>query len=254
MNDQRRSRALWFAFSILLLFLLWEAVCRLFAVPAFILPPPSDVFAALWEQRALLLGKHLWPTLYEVVIGLVASTLFGVTVALAMTMNRTVEKVLYPYVVISQTIPLIALSPIFILWFGYDLSGKIAITILYTFFPVVVSTFDGLRSAEPEMIDLLKTMGASRWQIFKKVQIPSALPSFFSGFKVVATYSVGGAVIGEWLGGNEGLGYFGRRASGNFQAEELFASILLLSLMGILLFSLAAWLEKRFVRRVERKR
>ncbi|HEU4964138.1 MAG TPA: ABC transporter permease [Bacilli bacterium] len=253
MTNQSTSRALWFALSILVLFLLWEAICRIFSVPAFILPPPSDVLAALWQHRDLLLGKHLWPTLYEVLVGLVASTLFGVLVALAMSFNRSLQKIFYPYVVISQTIPLIALSPIFILWFGYDLSGKIAITVLYTFFPVVVSTFDGLRAAEPEMIDLLRTMGASRGQVFRNVLIPSALPSFFSGFKVVATYSVGGAVVGEWLGGNEGLGYFARRASGNFQAAELFASILLLSLLGMLLFWVAALLERRFVRRVESK-
>ncbi len=250
MFNRRRSprSALGFGVSLALLLVIWECGCRLLAVPSFILPPPSKVLVSLWELRDMLFGEHFLITGYETALGLAASVLFGVGLAVAMSFSRTVEQIVYPYIVISQTIPMIALSPIFILWFGYDLSGKIAVTILFTFFPIVVSTFDGLRSAEREMVDLMRTMGATRWQIFYKLQVPSSLPSFFSGLKVAATYSVAGATIGEWLGASAGLGYFGRRASGNFQAPALFASVLILSLMGILLFWFAGWLEKRFVR------
>lgn len=244
MSSTRRS--LWFAISLLLFLIVWEAVCRLFAIPAFILPPPSSVLLALWELRQTLLRLHLWATLKEVLIGLAVSIAFAVLLAFAMHMNRAVQQLVYPYIVISQTIPIIALSPVFILWFGYDLSGKIAVTILFTFFPIVVSTYDGLRATDPEMVNLMRTMGANRRQIFAKLQLPSSLPHFFSGLKVAATYSVSGATIGEWLGASEGLGYFGRRASGNFQADALFASVLLLSLLGMLLFWTVSRIERHY--------
>lgn len=239
------SRGIWFGISIAIFFAAWEAVCRIFAVPPFILPPPSTVVVALWDLRESLLGVHLWATLKEVLLGLSVSIVFGVLLAFAMSMSKLIERLVYPYIVISQTIPIIALSPVFILWFGYDLSGKIAVTILFTFFPIVVNTYDGLRSTDQEMLQLIKTMGANRWQIFTKLQLPSCLPHFFSGLKVAATYSVAGATIGEWLGASEGLGYFGRRASGNFQAPALFASVLLLSVLGMLLFWLVGRIERQ---------
>ncbi len=243
---QGLQQSVWFSLSLALLIIGWEAVCRLFAIPPFILPPPSAVLQSLWELRDLLFGLHLWATLREVLIGLAFSVAFGVLLALVMSWSRTVERLVYPYIVISQTIPIIALSPVFILWFGYDLSGKIAVTILFTFFPIVVSTFDGLRSTDSEMVNLLRSMGATKRQIFTKLQLPSSLSSFFSGLKVAATYSVAGATIGEWLGASEGLGYFGRRASGNFQAPALFASVLLLSALGMLLFWLVGVIERKW--------
>lgn len=242
------AAARWFFLSMLLLLLIWEGVCRLFAIPPFILPPPTLVLLSLWDLRQQLFGIHLWVTLREVSVGLIIAIFFGAGLSIAMTCSRVVERLVYPYIVISQTIPIIALSPIFILWFGYDLSGKIAVTLLFTFFPIVVSMYDGLRSADPEMVNLLRTMGATRKQIFCKLQIPASLPHFFSGLKVAATYSVAGATIGEWLGSSAGLGYFGRRASGNFQAPALFASVVLLSLMGILLFWIVTLVEKRFLK------
>lgn len=240
------GRGIWFGISIAIFLLVWEAVCRFFGVPPFILPPPSAVVVSLWDLRASLVGVHLWATLQEVLLGLSISIVFGISLAFAMIRSRIVERLVYPYIVISQTIPIIALSPVFILWFGYDLSGKIAVTILFTFFPIVVNTYDGLRSTDKEMLQLLKTMGATNGQIFTKLQLPSSLPHFFSGLKVAATYSVAGATIGEWLGASEGLGYFGRRASGNFQAPALFASVLLLSILGMLLFWLVGRIERHF--------
>ncbi|MBO8162660.1 MAG: ABC transporter permease [Brevibacillus sp.] len=252
MGERGQTPVIWFFASMSIFLIGWELACRLLQIPPFILPPPSAVILSLWELRGLLFGQHLWATLREVALGLCVSILFGVGLALAMNFSRPVQRIVYPYIVISQTIPIIALSPIFILWFGYSLSGKIAITILFTFFPIVVGTYDGLRAADREMVDLMKTMGATRWQIFCKLQIPSALPSFFSGLKVAATYSVAGATIGEWLGASEGLGYFGRRASGNFQAPALFASVLLLSALGMLLFGLAHRAEQRFMQKSRR--
>ncbi|MGD8191235.1 ABC transporter permease [Brevibacillus ginsengisoli] len=232
--------------------LLWEVVCRVGNVPPFILPKPSEVIVSLWELRSLLFGEHFLATLEEVLLGLVSSIALGVLLAVLMRLSPIWERIIYPHIVISQTIPMIALSPIFIMWFGYSLTGKIAIATLFTFFPIVVSTYDGLGSSPKEMVDLLRTMGATRAQIFWKLQVPACLPHFFSGVKVAATYSVAGATIGEWLGASEGLGYFGRRASGNFQASALFASILILSAMGILLFLLATGLERRWTGKTNR--
>lgn len=233
--------------SVTGMLLLWEVVCRVGDVPPFILPKPSSVMVTLWELRELLFGAHFFVTLEEVALGLVSSIVLGVLLACLMRLNPVIERIIYPHLVISQTIPMIALSPIFIMWFGYSLTGKIAIATLFTFFPIVVSMYDGLGSSPKEMVDLLRTMGATRAQIFWKLQVPASLPHFFSGVKVAATYSVAGATIGEWLGASEGLGYFGRRASGNFQASALFASILILSAMGILLFLLAVVLERKWV-------
>jgi putative hydroxymethylpyrimidine transport system permease protein len=256
----KERSGLWFGASLGLFFLVWEAFCRMLAIPPFILPPPSAVLITLWELRETLLGLHLWATLREVLIGLSISIVFGSLLAFAMNRSRVVERIVYPYIVISQTIPIIALSPVFILWFGYDLTGKIAVTILFTFFPIVVTTYDGLRATDKEMISLLQTMGANSWQIFTKLQLPASLPSFFSGLKVAATYSVSGATIGEWLGASAGLGYFGRRASGNFQAPALFASVLILSLLGMLLFWVVGRMEQRFapqsriMRKIEKRK
>ncbi len=246
MADTGLRRGVWFACSILLVLLAWEAVCRFFAVPSFILPPPSIVMQSLWEMKGPLLGHHLMATLQEVLIGLGLSVVLGPALALLMRSSRVIEQLLYPMLVISQTIPIIALSPVLVLWFGYELTGKIAVTMLFTFFPIVVSTYDGLGQTRQEMVDLFRTMGANRRQIFFKLRLPASLPTFFSGLKVAATYSVAGATIGEWLGASAGLGYYARRASGNFQAPALFASVLILSLLGMLMFTLVSLVERRF--------
>ena len=165
-----------------------------------------------------------------------------------MHFSRALEKVLYPFLVISQTIPLIAISPIFIMWFGYSIWSKIAVTILIAFFPIVVSTYDGLKSGGQEYRELLLTMGANRWTIFKKIQVPMALPSFLSGLKMSVVYCVTGATIGEWLGASQGLGYFSRRMSGSLQADAVFAAIFLLSLLGIILFLLISFIERQLLK------
>jgi putative hydroxymethylpyrimidine transport system permease protein len=200
------------------------------------------------ENRQILLEQHLPATFKEVMIGFVLSLIGGVILGVGMHFSRALEKVLYPFLVISQTVPLIAISPIFIMWFGYSIWSKIAVTILTAFFPIVVSTYDGLKVGGEEYRELLLTMGANRWQIFKKIQVPLALPTFFSGLKMSVVYCVVGATIGEWLGASEGLGYFSRRMSGNLQADAVFAAIFLLSLLGIILFLLIGFIEKQLLK------
>jgi len=237
-----------FLLVVVLLICVWEWVIKQGFIPSFILPAPTSIWQSLMENRQLLLEQHLPATLKEVLLGFILSLIGGVIIGVGMHFSRALEKVLYPFLVISQTVPLIAISPIFIMWFGYSIWSKIAVTILTAFFPIVVSTYDGLKTGGEEYRELLLTMGANRWQIFKKVQVPLALPVFFSGLKMSVVYCVVGATIGEWLGASEGLGYFSRRMSGNLQADAVFASIFLLSLMGIVLFLLIGLVEKQLLK------
>ncbi|MBT2720380.1 ABC transporter permease [Bacillus sp. ISL-46] len=237
-----------FLIVVILLVSIWEWVVKQGMIPSFILPAPSAIWGSLQENRQLLFEVHLPATVKEVLIGFVLSVIGGLSLGVAMHFSRSIEKVLYPFLVISQTVPLIAISPIFIMWFGYSIWSKIAVTILTAFFPIVVSTYDGLKSGGSEYRELLLTMGANRWTIFKKIQIPMALPAIFSGLKLSVVYCVVGATVGEWLGASEGLGYFSRRMSGNLQADSVFAAIFLLSLLGIVLFLFIGLLEKQLLK------
>lgn len=237
-----------FLLLLLLIGVVWEWIVRQGWIPSFILPAPSEIWNSLGENKELLWEEHLPATLWEVLLGFGLSVSGGVLLGVGMHFFRPLEKSLYPLIVISQTVPLIAISPVFIMWFGYTIWSKVAVTILTAFFPIVVSTYDGLKLGGTEYRDLLLTMGASRWGVFKKVQVPMALPSFFSGLKMSIVYCVVGATIGEWLGASEGLGYFSRRMSSSMHADATFAAVFLLSLMGIVLFLVVALVEKQVLR------
>jgi putative hydroxymethylpyrimidine transport system permease protein len=234
--------------TVLILFAVWELYTQIAAVPKYILPAPSMVVQALWDYREQLFLVHLPTTLLETLLGFGLSVALGVGIGVAMHLWRPVEKAIYPLVVASQTIPVIAISPVFLWWFGYSLSQKIAVVVLFSFFPVAVGVIDGLRSADPDLLDLLRSMGASRSRILRMVEIPAALPHFFAGTKVAAAVAVIGATIGEWLGGETGLGIFGRRMTSSLKTPALFASVVLLSLLGIALFLAVRWLERRCLR------
>ncbi|WP_438349525.1 ABC transporter permease [Paenibacillus sp. FA6] len=239
----------WFALLFTLLLIAWESVVSLGWVPSFIIPSPTSITRALFENGHLLISRHLIATLEEVVLGFILSVSGGIILAISMHISRPLEKALYPFMIISQTIPLIALSPIFIMWFGYTIWSKVAVVFLTAFFPIVVSTYDGLKKGDREYAELLMTMGANRWELFCTIEMPMALPSFFSGLKLSIVYCVVGATIGEWLGGTKGLGYYSRRMSSNMHTDEMFASILLLSLLGISLFMMIVILENKFLKR-----
>ncbi len=228
----------------LLVLIIWEIAVRQDWVPFFILPAPSMIIAGLWKYKEQLFTIHLGTTLYEVLVGLFFSVVAAILLAVGMFFSKTIQRIFYPILIVSQTIPLIAIAPVFALWFGYSLWTKIAAVILFSFFPLLVNLYDGLKMTKDDLMDLLKTMGANRWQIFRKVQVPMAIPSFFSGLKVVAVYSITGATIGEWLGAESGLGYFGRRMASTLRSDGVFASVLLLSLLGLILFIIIGWFEK----------
>lgn len=238
-----RGPALLLALGLLAL---WQLLVTVAKVPEWILPTPLSIGASLWRHLPLLLPNAL-VTLLEALIGFVAAVLLGTLAALGMRRWALLERTLTPWLIASQTIPTIALAPLLMVWFGYGLTPKILIVVLLSFFPVAINTLDGLRATDPDYTRLLRTLGASANQAFWWVEVPGALPSFFSGARVAVTFSVFGAVVGEWVGSTQGLGYLIVRASSQFQTALLFASILLLSLMGIALFALLRLVEKHAV-------
>lgn len=222
---------------------LWEWLVATNDIPAWKLPSPSGIGMELWVSRGLLLG-HTWVTMEEVLIGFAVALLSGVTLACLIHYSRTLERVIYPGVVASQTIPIIVIAPLLLIWLGYGIQHKVFVVALISFFPIVVNTVDGFKSTDPDMVNLLKTLGANRWQIFRKVHVPSSMPFLFSGIKIAITVSVIGAVIGEWVGSSEGLGYLAIRSKSQFLSERVYATVVLLSLMGIGLFLIAGALER----------
>jgi NitT/TauT family transport system permease protein len=190
----------------------------------------------MWTNRAQL-AANTWITLYETVLGFVLACVIGLVTAVLIAYSRTMDKALYPLVLVAQVIPKIAIAPLLVVWFGTDLRPKVILAVLIAFFPIVISGVAGLRSTDPELLDLSATMGASRWQTFRKIRFPNALPHLMAGLKVAVTLAVVGAVVGEFVGASEGLGYVLLLANGNLDAPLLFADLILMSVIGILLFA-----------------
>ncbi|MDY4181820.1 MAG: ABC transporter permease [Pseudoflavonifractor sp.] len=236
--------ALVFLFALLML---WQlGAMELDA--AYILPTPVQIVQKLWELRGPLFTVHLPATMKVTAIGLAISVGLGLALAVAMDRSALIQKMLYPVVVASQTIPTTAIAPLFVLWFGYGIWSKVLVTVLITFFPVTITVYDGLRSANGEMAELLETYGAGRWTVFWKVKAPCALPYFFSAIKMAIPMSIIGAAIGEWLGAQSGLGYFSRRMMTQLDGAGVFAPIVLLSAAAMLLVAAVELLERRLVR------
>jgi ABC-type nitrate/sulfonate/bicarbonate transport system permease component len=231
---------------LLSLFVLaWQGVASLESVDDLTLASPVETFDALREDWSLLWDNAL-VTLVEVVLGLAIATLAGIGFAVAMHLFRPLRNAAYPLLVASQAIPVVVLAPLFVLAFDYGIGPKLAIVALICFFPVTVNLLDGLRSVEPELLKLMRSMGASRLRTLGSVELPSALPFLFSGLKVAATVSVIGAVFGEWAGADEGLGRLVLLGNNQLQTPRVYAGIVLLTLMAVSLFVLVAVAE-RFV-------
>jgi ABC-type nitrate/sulfonate/bicarbonate transport system permease component len=221
----------------------WELWVQLGDVPKWQLPAPSAVAVELLDSRALL-WDHALVTLQEVALGFLAALAAGVIVAALITYSRVLESSIYPIVIASQTVPVIAIAPLLLIWVGYGIEPKIIIVALISFYPIAVNTVDGMKSVDPDMVRMMRTLGASRWQIFSKLQVPTSLPFMFSGIKIGISVSVIAAVIGEWVGASEGLGYLITYSQPLFLTARVFAAIVLLSIMGISLFVLASVLER----------
>jgi ABC-type nitrate/sulfonate/bicarbonate transport system permease component len=217
----------------------WELLTRLLGTEPWLLPSPLRILAALGDAFPLLM-EHTRFTLLAALAGFACAVILAVVLALLMELSEPLKQGLYPLLIVTQTIPIIALAPLFIIWFGYQLMPKVVVVALVCFFPVVISLVDGMGHADAALISLLRVMGASPWQIIRKVRWPAALPHFFSGLKVAATYSIMGAVIGEWLGGSKGLGVFMTRAHKSFMADRVFAAILIVSALSVFLVFLVS--------------
>jgi ABC-type nitrate/sulfonate/bicarbonate transport system permease component len=231
-------------FGILLIgFTFWEIAVRVADTPRWMLPPPTAILRSFRDDRGLLFDNAR-VTLLEVVLGFFYALVTGVAVGIAIASSRILERAFYPIIIASQTIPMVALAPLLLIWFGYGLTPKIIVTALVCFFPIAVSTVDGLRAVDRDVIAMLRTFGAGRWMRFRLASIPAALPSLFSGIRIAITFSVIGAVFGELVGASEGLGYLMQRAAAQFQTARVFAALFILAGMGVGLFALATLAER----------
>ncbi len=225
---------------------LWELATYVLQIPQYILPAPSAVLGETLNSLGLLID-HGAVTLLEVTVGFGISIAVGLALAAIVCFSKALEAALYPLLVASQTIPKIAIGPLLIVWFGFGLTPKIIIVVLIAFFPIVISAIIGLKSSPPELLQLARSMGASEWQVFRKIRFPNALPSIFAGLEVAATLAVVGAVVGEFIGSSRGLGYLIQVAMGRLDTPLMFSAIFALTLMGSALFFVVHLIERRML-------
>lgn len=220
--------------ALCLIVLVWQCLCSFGIVPTYMLPSPIDVVKALIKDRGLIF-MHAKISLTESIIGLSLGILIAFIMATIMDYFKTLNLAFYPLLIITQTIPTIAIAPILVLWLGFGMAPKIALVMITTFFPIAVGLLDGYKSVDADALRLMKAMGATKTQIFVHAKMPAALPHFFSGLKISASYAVVGAVVSEWLGGFEGLGVYMTRVKKAYAFDKMFAVIIVIVLISLLL-------------------
>ena len=230
--------------AVTALLIIWQLLCTTGLIPSYMLPSPVEVIKAFVSEFPLLMENSVI-TLQEAFIGLFLGVSVRFFAAVLMDTFNILYKAFYPLLIITQTIPSVAIAPLLVLWFGYEMTPKIVLIIISTFFPVTVGLLDGFRSADKDAIGLLRSMGANRLQIFRYIKFPSALPQLFSGLRIAAAYSVVGAVISEWLGGFGGLGVYMTRVKKAFAFDKMFAVIFLISAISLALMALVSFAEKK---------
>ncbi|MGB4505476.1 MAG: ABC transporter permease [Syntrophaceticus sp.] len=231
---------------IALLLVLWELIVRWGKVPEWILPGPLQILKTFGETLPMML-KHARVTMLECLVGFAAAIILAFIIALLMDALPLVRKALYPLLITSQTVPIVSVAPLFIIWFGYGILPKILVVVLVCFFPVAISLLGGLAAVDNDYLELFRSMGASKMAIFRMVKLPLALPSFFSGLKISATYGVMGAVIGEWLGAKEGLGNYLTLSQRSFMVDRVFAAILAITILSLMLFAVVVSVERLII-------
>lgn len=241
---QNIIRFKWSALFLIAVLLGWQVLSGSGIVPRLILPSPLQVLHALISEFGVLM-IHARITLWEAFIGLSLGLILSFALAVMMERWEPVYQGLYPILVITQTIPVIAIAPLLVLWLGYGIAPKVTLVVLVCFFPVVIGLLDGFKTADRDAIHLLSAMGANRWQIMRHIKLPVAMPSFFAGLKIAVAYSFVGAVIAEWLGGNAGLGVYMTRVKKAYAFDKMFAVILLIILISLLLMAVTKWIERR---------
>jgi NitT/TauT family transport system permease protein len=230
---------------VVALFLIWEIVCRIFNVPITILPAPSDIFAALWQYRAPIIDNS-FVTLWTTLAGFLIATVFGLALGIAVGWHRALYAGIYPVLIGFNSIPKVAVVPVLILWFGLGEIPAILTAFLISFFPIVVNVATGLATTEPELEDVLRALGASKFDVMRKVGIPRSFPYFFGSLKVAITLAFVGAVVSETVGSNKGIGKLMLDAQASFQVPIVFAGLIVLAVLGIVLYAITAAIEKRF--------
>jgi NitT/TauT family transport system permease protein/putative hydroxymethylpyrimidine transport system permease protein len=214
---------------------------------SYLVPSPAEIASSLWENRGLL-AENAWVTLREILLGIVSALLVGLLFAALMHRWEALRHAAYPLVVASQTIPIVVIAPILVVWFGYGITPKVVIVALICFFPITVSALDGLRSVDPEALKMMRSLDATWMQRFRRLEAPSALPNVFTGTKIAVVLAPIGAVFGEWVGASEGLGHLILTDNGNLQVARQFATVLVLSAMALALMGLTALAERHVVR------
>jgi ABC-type nitrate/sulfonate/bicarbonate transport system permease component len=222
------------------------AVADALNLKPFLVPSPAEIAEALWQNRALL-AENAWVTLKEVLLGFGCALVAGLAFAVVLHLFETMRRAFYPLVVATQTIPIVVIAPILVVWFGYGIGPKLAVVALICFFPITVNTLDGLRSVDPDAIKMMRTLDASRWQTFRRVEAPTALPYAFSGAKIAIAVAVIGAVFAELVSPESGLGRLILQDGYQLETARQFASVAILSAMAISLFGLLALAERRVV-------
>lgn len=213
---------------------------------SFLVPSPLEVAESLWDNRTLL-AENAWVTLREMVFGIVAAIAVGVGFAVVMHRWRVMRDAAYPLIVASQTIPVLVIAPILTVWFGYGITPKVVIIALVCFFPLTINALDGLRAVEPEAVKMMRSLDASRWQLFRRVEAPTAAPHVFTGAKIAVVIAPIGAVFAEWAGSSAGLGHLIQSDTANFEVARQFATVAVLSAMALILMGLTVLAERRVV-------
>jgi len=229
--------------SFLVLFLVWELGVRLFKVPTYLLPPPSVIWIDFSTRYEYVL-ENTWITTQEIVVGYLTAVVVSVPMAIAIAYSRIVERTLYPLIVFLQIVPKIAIAPLFIIWFGFGFLPKVLLVFLLSFFPIVVSSIAGFKSIGDELMELARSTGASEWMTFRKIRLPHAMPSIFTGLKVAAALSSTAAVVAEFVASDKGLGYLLLRYNGDLETPMVFATIVVLSIVGLIVYYVVELIER----------
>jgi NitT/TauT family transport system permease protein len=228
--------------------IVWDLVIRVFKIPDFLIPPPLAVLNQFITGKSFsLLVGHSLVTLYEAGLGFVLGILIGVSLSILIVYSPLLQTALYPLLVVAQVIPKLALAPLVLIWFGYGILSKVVIAFLISFFPIIVNTASGLRDVEPEMIDLVTSLNATKWQVFRKIRFPNSLPHLFSGLKISITFAVIGAIVAEFIGADTGVGYLIIIATHELKTALLFAAIIMSSIIGILAYGVIVLLENTLI-------
>lgn len=235
---------LWSCSAIAVILIVWQSVCGLGLIDAFLLPSPLQVVKAFVSEFPLLM-QHTVVTLAEGFLGLGCGVLLGFVMAVLMDQHEGLYKAFYPLMILSQTIPTVAIAPLLVLWFGYEMMPKVILIVLTTFFPIAVGLLDGFRAVDRDSVNLLRAMGAGRWQIFRHLKFPGAMGQLFAGLRIATSYAIVGAVISEWLGGFRGLGVYMTRVKKAFAFDKMFAVIFLIATISLLLMKGVDWIQKK---------